>query len=98
MTNAARLDVNQGQNKGGEGKSRETQGSWVGKLAVRWAVEARLEFTTKGGKAKVWVVGSNVGERVATIVIWHPLLGHCSSVIDRTGAVYALLETRAALQ
>lgn len=97
MANAARLDVDQRQNKGGEGKSRETQGSWVGKLAVRWAVETRLEFTTKGGKAKVWVIGSNMGKRVAAIVIGRPLLGPCSSVIDCTGAVYALLKTRAAL-
>ena len=41
----------------------------------RWAVETRLEFTTKGSEAKLGVVSSDVSERVATIVVRLPLVG-----------------------
>jgi len=93
------LDVDQGQNEGGEGEGRQTQGCRVGELAVRGPVETRLEFTAKRCKAKIRVVGSNMCKRVAAIVIRRPLLGHASAIgaWGMVGRAGSLFETCAAL-
>jgi hypothetical protein len=48
VTDTAGVDVDQGQDEGRKSESRQTQGSWVGELAVRGPVETGLEFTTEG--------------------------------------------------
>lgn len=43
------LEVDGGEDKGGQGESTEAERGWVGKLAVlNGAIQTRLEFTTKG--------------------------------------------------
>lgn len=59
-----------------------------------------MEFPAKGSQAEIRVVGSNVGERVAAIVIGDPLLGTAigsSRMVGRTRLINVLFKARAAL-
>ena len=95
--NAPRFHVDQRQNKSGESESREAKRRRVGELAVRWAVETRLKFTTEGSKAEFGVVGSNVRERVASIVVWPPLSGAVGAVVCIVDTAGLLVDAGAAL-
>jgi hypothetical protein len=97
-TDASCVDVDQRQNEGGKSESRETKRRRVGELAVWWAVETRLEFTTEGSKAKFGVVGSNVRKRVASIVVWPPLSSAVGAVVRIVDTAGLLVDAGAALR
>lgn len=89
-----RLDIDKRQDKSGEGESRESERRWVGEFVGRWPVQTGLELSSKGLKAEIWVVGRNVGQRVATVVVWCALLGDCAivGVVNSRCAVRGLLQ------
>jgi hypothetical protein len=70
-------EVDQGKNKGSQGKGTETKRSGVGKLAVGdGLVETRLEFTTKGRKADR-LASVDVRKRIGVFVVV------CLALLDR---------------
>lgn len=96
--NAFCVDVDQRQDESRESESTETERSRVGELAVRWAVETRLEITTEGSKAHLRIVGSDVGKRVATVVVGCSLPGESTvAILGVINAVGLLVDTGAAL-
>lgn len=53
-------------------------------------IETWLKLTTEGRKAKLRVVGADVGERVAAVIVRRPLLGNVvtgAGMVDGAGAV-----------
>lgn len=64
---------------------------------ARWAVETRLEFTTKSSKAHLRVVRSYVSKRIAAVVVWRPLPRNIVAVLRIINAVGLLVDARAAL-
>lgn len=83
-SNAANLEVDQGEDEGGEGESGQTQRSWVGELAVGdGLVETGLELTTEGGQTRR-LVGVGVEEGVSAIIVCADLVagGGAGAVVD----------------
>jgi hypothetical protein len=98
--NVARLDVDQGQDESRERESRETERRGVGEVACRRAVRTGLEFSAKGLETHLRVVGCDVRERVAAVVIGSALLGDSAIVgVVHSGSavVRGLLHAGAAL-
>ena len=63
------LEVDKGEDKGGQGKSRETKRSWVGEFPLGcWLVKTWLELTTEGWEA-CRLSGVGVSQWVAAIVV-----------------------------
>lgn len=90
LTDAQGAHVNQRQHKGGESESGQSKRRRVGEVLLRSAVEARLEFTAESRQTQGRVIGSDVGERVAAIVVGAALLGQIASVVNTGGAVGAV--------
>lgn len=89
------MQVDERENERGESKGTQTERSWVCEFAIGdGLVGTRLEFTTKGRKTDR-VASVDVGQRVATIVIWLALFGmtsRCSvGVVLVVNAIYRLL-------
>lgn len=67
LRDAAGVDVDERQHKGGQGEGAQAEGRWVGKLAVGGGpVETRLELSSKGAKSSR-LAGVEVGERVPSV-------------------------------
>lgn len=93
----ASLDVDQGEHKGGEGESAQTQRSRVGDLAIGGRpVETWLELTTESWEARR-VTSVEVCQRVAAIAAVSgsccvDAVGSSSVVIDGSAVVNLLVD------
>lgn len=90
LSNVARTHVNQRQHESGERESGQPKGRRIGKVALGSTVKTRLELSSEGGQPQARVVGCNMGERVAAIVIGRALLGRDAGMVDAGGAVGAV--------
>lgn len=82
--NTADLEVDQGEDEGGEGESRQTQRRGIGELAVLGGlVETGLEFTTEGRETRR-LGRVRVQQRVAAVVVGADLVavGGAGAVVD----------------
>jgi hypothetical protein len=74
LGDAACADVDEREDKGGEGESAETERSWVGKLATcGWLVETGLELSSEGWEPGR-LPGVHMGQWVSSVVKGHTLM------------------------
>lgn len=90
LSHATGLQVDEGEDKGGQGEGGETEGRGVGELALLGgAIGTGLELTAKG-RVTGRVAGLNVGEGVAAIVVGLAGLGRgvgATCTVSADGAV-----------